>query len=52
MATNSPFCLAPIRTLERLAEAGPDALNTSSRLITILTGRPDFFDKIMATGSR
>jgi len=33
-------------------EVGPVALNTSSRFITILTGRPDFFDSRVATGSR
>ena len=32
-------------------EVGPDALKTSSRVMAIRTGRPDFFDSAMATGS-
>ena len=37
---------------KRHVEAGPDALNTSSRVMTILTGRPDFLERTRATGSR
>ena len=39
-------------TVEEEPEVGPEARITSSRVITILTGRPDFFASISATGSR
>ncbi len=47
-----PSLLTPILTRIDEPEVGPDALNTSSRLITILTGRPDFLASRVATGSR
>src|ERR1700730_18827830 len=47
-----PSFLAPILTSTVPPEVGPLALNTSSRLITILTGRPHFCDRASATGSR
>ena len=47
-----PSFLAPILTVLNEPEVGPVARNTSSRVITILTGRPDFFDSSSATGSR
>ena len=52
MAVIVPSFFAPILTQLRVAEPGPEALKTSSRSIIIFTGRPDFFDKINATGSR
>src|ERR1051325_10379952 len=39
-----PSFLAPSLTSTTAPEVGPVARNTSSRLMTILTGRPDFFD--------
>ena len=33
-------------------EVGPEARITSSRVITIFTGLPDFFERASATGSR
>ena len=47
-----PSFLAPILTHIEAPEVGPVALNTSSRLITILTARPVFFDNAAAIGSR
>ena len=41
-----PSFLAPSLTSTTAPEVGPVARNTSSRLITILTGRPDFFDSM------
>ena len=41
-----PSLLAPSLTSTTAPEVGPEARNTSSRLITILTGRPDFFDSM------
>ena len=41
-----------VGALKRVAEVGPVARKTSSRLITILTGRPDCFDRAIASGSR
>ena len=32
--------------------AGPDARKTSSRVMVIFTGLPDFCDSLMASGSR
>ena len=51
-AVSVPSFLTPILTHIEAPEVGPEALNTSSRLITILTGRPDFLDSRVATGSR
>ena len=47
-----PSFLAPILTVLDEPEVGPEARITSSRVITILTGSPDFFDSSSATGSR
>ena len=49
---NVPSFFAPILIVHFVADAGPDARNTSSRVIVIFTGRPDFFDSTIATGSR
>ncbi len=51
-AVNLPSRVAPIFTRTVAPEVGPEALNTSSRDITIFTGRFAFFDSMMATGSR
>ncbi len=51
-ATMVPSFLAPIFTLIQAPEVGPEALKTSSRVICILTVRPDFFDSATAIGSR
>ncbi len=51
-ATIVPSFLGPIFTVEEEPEVGPDARITSSRDITILTGRPDFRESASATGSR
>ena len=51
-ATIVPSFLTPIFTHIDDPDVGPDPLNTSSRLIMIRTGRPDFFDSSTATGSR
>ena len=51
-ATIVPSFLTPILTHIDEPEVGPDARNTSSRVICSRTGRPDFFDSIAATGSR
>ena len=47
-----PSFLAPILTLTCAPEVGPEARNTSSRVITIFTGLPDFCDSASASGSR
>ena len=47
-----PSFFAPILTVLIEPEVGPVARNTSSRVITIFTGRPDFFASSAATGSR
>src|SRR5262245_53834522 len=51
-ATTVPSRIAPnfARTFD--PEVGPVARNTSSRDITIFTGRFDFFDRRIASGSR
>ncbi len=51
-ATMVPSFLAPIFTVLREPEVGPVARITSSRVITIFTGRPDFLASMVATGSR
>src|SRR5437762_10322977 len=50
--TSVPSCFAPIFITMRQPDVGPVARNTSSRPITIFTGRPDFFDRTIASGSR
>ena len=52
MATMRPSRLAPIFTVLTVPEAGPVARNTSSRLITIFTGRPLFCASFTASGSK
>ena len=47
-----PSRLAPILTQTVPPEVGPEPRNTSSRVIAILTGRPDFRDSTTASGSR
>ena len=47
-----PSFVAPIFVLMRDAAAGPVPSKTSFRLIMTFTGRPLFFDKMAATGSR
>jgi len=51
-AVNLPSFLAPSLTSTTEPAAGPVPRNTSSRLITILTGRPVFLASASATGSR
>jgi hypothetical protein len=51
-AVSVPSFLAPSLTSMTAPAAGPVPRNTSSRLITILTGRPDIFDIAKAKGSR
>ena len=51
-ATMRPSLVAPILTVTTPPEVGPVARNTSSRLITILTGRPLCLDSAIASGSR
>ena len=46
-----PSFLAPIFTSIEVAQVGPEALKTSARLITILTGRLAFRASANATGS-
>jgi hypothetical protein len=46
-----PSFMTPILTHIDEPEVGPDALNTSSRLMTILTGRPVSLASRVATGS-
>ena len=47
-----PSFFAPILTVLLEPEVGPVARITSSRVITIFTGRPDFFASSVASGSR
>ena len=49
---SSPSLVAPILAHTFAAGAGPVARITSSRVMTILTGRPDFWDSFTASGSR
>ena len=51
-ATMVPSFLAPSFTSMVAPEVGPEARNTSSRVICIFTGRPVFFDSASASGSR
>src|SRR5580704_5608503 len=51
-ATSVPSRLAPSFMRIVVADVGPDARNTSSRVITILTGSPDLRESAMASGSR
>ncbi len=51
-ATMVPSRLAPSFTSMTAPEVGPVARNTSSRLITIFTGRPVFCASASARGSR
>ncbi len=51
-ATNLPSLVAPSLTRTVAPEVGPEALNTSSRDMTIFTGRLAFFESAMASGSR
>ncbi len=51
-ATIVPSFLAPILTVLMEPDVGPEARMTSSRVMTIFTGRPDFFDSMVASGSR
>src|ERR671923_933574 len=51
-ATNLPSFVAPILTFTVAPDVGPDALKTSSRDITIFTGRFAFFESAIASGSR
>src|SRR6202035_2073016 len=51
-ATSVPSRLAPSFMRIVAADVGPDARNTSSRVITIFTGRPAWRDSAMAIGSR
>ena len=50
-AVSLPSFVAPIRTLTWALDVGPVARNTSSRSITILTGRPALRERASATGS-
>ena len=47
-----PSLVAPILTVLEEPDVGPVARNTSSRVITILTGRPDLRASTIASGSR
>ncbi len=51
-ATNFPSLVAPILTWIVAPDVGPDALKTSSRDITIFTGRLALRESAMASGSR
>ncbi len=51
-ATNVPSRFAPSFTRIFVPEVGPVARNTSSRLMTILTGRCALRDSASAIGSR
>jgi len=51
-ATIVPSFFAPILTVDDEPEVGPEARITSSRVITILTGRPALRASASATGSR
>ena len=46
-----PSFVAPILTVMLELEVGPEARNTSSRLITIFTGWPALRESASATGS-
>src|SRR6185503_10143431 len=51
-ATNRPSLVAPIFTFTTAPDVGPDDLNTSSRDMTIFTGRLALRDSASASGSR
>lgn len=51
-AVNRPSRSAPALTRMRVPEVGPVAVNTSSRLITIFTGRPARCESNTASGSK
>ena len=51
-ATNLPSLVAPIFTFTVAPEVGPEDLKTSSRDMTIFTGRLAFRESAMASGSR
>jgi hypothetical protein len=51
-AVSLPFAVAPILTRIRVPEVGPVARKTSSRVITIFTGRPVRRESRIASGSR
>ena len=51
-AVNFPALVAPILTFMWVPEVGPVPMNTSVRLIAILTGRPVLRDRMATTGSR
>ncbi len=51
-ATNLPSLVAPILTRTVAPDVGPEALNTSSRDMTIFTGRLALRESAMASGSR
>jgi hypothetical protein len=51
-ATIVPSFLTPSFTHIDAPEVGPDARNTSSRVICSRTGNPHFFDSVAASGSR
>ncbi len=46
-----PALVTPILTVMLVLEVGPEARNTSSRLMTTFTGLPAFRDSASATGS-
>src|SRR5947209_19193994 len=50
-ATNLPSFVAPILTFTVAPEVGPEALNTSSRDMTLLTGRLALRESAMASGT-
>ena len=52
MPTMVPSRLQPILTVLTVPDAGPVARKTSSRVITIFTGRPLFSESFTASGSR
>src|SRR5215468_7930828 len=51
-ATNLPSLVAPSLTRTLAPDVGPEHLKTSSRDITIFTGRLAFLDRATASGSR
>ena len=51
-AVNRPSLVAPILTRTVAPDVGPEALKTSSRDMTIFTGRLALRDSAMASGSR
>src|SRR5215468_7484812 len=51
-ATNLPSLVAPSLTRTLAPDVGPEHLKTSSRDMTIFTGRLAFFDSATASGSR